>query len=88
MIALAFIAFGCLLNNVDANRTITVSTNYGDVLGYETNMARIFYAIPFAQPPLGDLRYAYKHTNRLEYCIWKFSDGIDQNLFLNGRQEY
>ncbi len=50
-------ALSFLLENVNANRTIIVSTNYGDVLGTETNLARIFYGIPFAQPPLNDLRY-------------------------------
>lgn len=34
-----------------------VPTNYGDVLGVETDMAQIFYGIPFAQPPLDQLRY-------------------------------
>lgn len=57
VILLAFIALGCLLKNAYANRTIIVSTTYGDVLGYETDMARIFYGIPFAQPPIDDLRY-------------------------------
>lgn len=41
---------------VSANRTITVPTDYGDVLGTETDKARIFYGIPFAQPPVGELR--------------------------------
>ncbi|CAF1482893.1 unnamed protein product [Adineta steineri] len=57
MIVLISIFLGCLLKYSAANRTITVSTNYGDVLGYETDMARIFYGIPFAQPPVGDLRW-------------------------------
>ena len=39
-----------------ANRTVTVTTQYGDVLGYETDTARIFYGIPFAQPPVNTLR--------------------------------
>jgi len=52
-----FVVLSCVLENVYANRTIIVSTKYGDVLGVETNMARIFYGIPFAQPPVDDLRY-------------------------------
>ncbi len=59
IIALIFVALSCLLENIDANRTIIVPTSYGDVLGVETDMARIFYGIPFAQPPLGDLRYLF-----------------------------
>ncbi|CAF0855766.1 unnamed protein product [Rotaria sordida] len=52
-----FVTINCLLEIVQANRTIIVPTEYGDVLGYETDMARIFYGIPFAQPPIGDLRW-------------------------------
>jgi hypothetical protein len=57
VIVLTFVALSCLLKNIDANQTIIVPTTYGDVLGYETDKARIFYGIPFAQPPIGDLRY-------------------------------
>jgi hypothetical protein len=57
MILLIFVILSCLLKNIDGYQTIIVSTNYGDILGYETNMARIFYGIPFAEPPIGDLRY-------------------------------
>ncbi|CAF1420460.1 unnamed protein product [Adineta ricciae] len=30
---------------------------YGDILGYQTNLSRVFYGIPFAQPPVGPLRW-------------------------------
>ncbi|CAF4248052.1 unnamed protein product, partial [Rotaria magnacalcarata] len=46
----------CLYQHIDTNQSIIVSTQYGDVLGYETPMARVFYGIPFAQPPVGPLR--------------------------------
>lgn len=52
-----FVTFQCLLASVQANRTIIVPTDYGDILGYETNMARIFYGIPYAKPPVNDLRF-------------------------------
>ncbi len=39
-----------------ANESVVVHTQYGDVLGYRTDLARIFYGIPFAQPPVGTLR--------------------------------
>ena len=71
-IALALVALSCLLRNVSANRTITISTNYGDVLGYETNMARIFYGIPFAEPPLGKLRYANGKSSSLDTVTSNF----------------
>jgi hypothetical protein len=57
VIVLIFVALSCLLKNIDANQTVIVPTMYGDVLGYETDKARIFYGIPFAEPPIGDLRY-------------------------------
>jgi hypothetical protein len=57
LLAYTFVVLSCLLEIVHANRTIIVPTKYGDVLGYETNIARIFYGIPFAKPPVGDLRY-------------------------------
>ena len=39
-----------------ANQPVTVNTEYGDVLGYQTDVARVFYGIPFAQPPVDTLR--------------------------------
>lgn len=42
--------------SVHADESIIVHTTYGDILGYQTDMARVFYGIPFAQPPVGDLR--------------------------------
>ena len=41
----------------DADKSIIVHTNYGDILGFETNIARVFYGIPYAQPPVADLRF-------------------------------
>lgn len=38
------------------NQTVIVTTKYGDIRGYETGRARIFYGIPFAQPPVKELR--------------------------------
>jgi hypothetical protein len=38
------------------NQTSIVHTKYGDVRGYQTDQARVFYGIPFAQPPINDLR--------------------------------
>lgn len=35
---------------------VTVTTQNGDVTGYQTDVARIFYGIPFAQPPVNELR--------------------------------
>ncbi|CAM4845695.1 unnamed protein product, partial [Rotaria magnacalcarata] len=40
-----------------SGRSVIVPTKYGDVLGYATDLGRIFYGIPFAQPPLGSLRW-------------------------------
>ena len=53
---LVLLALICYAQQVCANRTVTVTTQYGDVLGYETDSARIFYGIPFAQPPVDSLR--------------------------------
>ena len=39
-----------------ANQPTIVHTKYGDILGYQTDMARVFYGIPFAQPPVSNLR--------------------------------
>jgi hypothetical protein len=39
-----------------ANEPVYVHTQYGNVLGYQTNLAHVFYGIPFAQPPIGTLR--------------------------------
>lgn len=44
------------LQKINANESITIHTQYGDVLGYQTDLARIFYSIPFAEAPIGSLR--------------------------------
>ncbi len=44
------------IQNGFANQPTTVHTNYGDILGYQTDLARVFYGIPFAQPPVNELR--------------------------------
>ncbi|CAF4623735.1 unnamed protein product, partial [Rotaria sp. Silwood2] len=36
----------------------TVQTSYGTVQGYETDLCRVFYGIPYAQPPVGLLRWS------------------------------
>ncbi|CAF5106356.1 unnamed protein product, partial [Rotaria sp. Silwood1] len=38
-----------------ASKPVIVHTQYGDVLGYQTDSARVFYGIPFARPPIGTL---------------------------------
>ena len=43
--------------NVYADENIIVHTSYGDILGYQTSIARVFYGIPYAQPPVGELRF-------------------------------
>ncbi|CAF3702545.1 unnamed protein product [Rotaria sp. Silwood1] len=40
-----------------ASKPVIVHTQYGDVLGYQTDSARVFYGIPFARPPIGTLRW-------------------------------
>ena len=42
--------------SIHADENIMVHTKYGDVLGSQTDIARIFYGIPFAQPPIHELR--------------------------------
>jgi hypothetical protein len=44
------------IQNGYANEPTVVHTNYGDVLGYQTDLARVFYGIPFSQPPVNKLR--------------------------------
>ena len=41
---------------ISASEPVIVHTQYGNVLGYRTDLARVFYGIPFAQPPMGTLR--------------------------------
>ena len=46
----------CFLRNGDANQPTIVHTKYGDVMGYQSDLARGFYGIPFAEPPIDKLR--------------------------------
>ena len=59
VVVLLSVALNILLKCIHANEPVIVSTKYGDILGYETSKARIFYGIPFAEPPINDLRYGY-----------------------------
>lgn len=40
----------------DDGGTVIVHTKYGDVMGRQTDRARIFQGIPFGQPPINELR--------------------------------
>ncbi len=57
--AFLFFSLVYFAQNTCANQTVTVTTKYGDVLGYQTESARVFYGIPFAQPPVNELRYIW-----------------------------
>ena len=46
----------CFLPNGDANQPTFVHTKYGDIMGYQSDLARAFYGIPFAKPPVNELR--------------------------------
>lgn len=52
-----FFTLACFAQNICANQPVTVTTQYGDVQGYQSDVARVFYGIPFAQPPVDKLRY-------------------------------
>ncbi|CAF4266907.1 unnamed protein product [Rotaria magnacalcarata] len=47
----------CLVKYSFSGRSVVVPRKYGDVLGYATDLGRIFYGIQFAQPPLCSLRW-------------------------------
>ena len=51
-----FVVIIIFMRNAYANQPTIVHTDYGDILGYETDLARVFYGIPFAQPPVDKLR--------------------------------
>lgn len=53
-----FDSYSCLffLQTGYANEPTIVHTNNGDILGYQTDLARVFYDIPFAQPSVQELR--------------------------------
>ena len=52
-ISLVTLLFAC----ASASQHIVVPTQYGNVLGYQTDLARVFYGIPFAKPPIGVSRW-------------------------------
>ncbi len=56
MCMLLFVAVTILIRNGYANEPAIVHTEYGDILGYQTDLARVFYGIPFALPPVDKLR--------------------------------
>jgi hypothetical protein len=51
-----FLVLYVYLQRATANEPVTVQTEYGSILGYQTDLARVFYGIPFARPPTGALR--------------------------------
>ncbi|CAF1175879.1 unnamed protein product [Adineta steineri] len=54
---LIFVILAYSIQNGYGNEPTIVHTSYGDILGYETDLARVFYGIPFAQPPVDKLRW-------------------------------
>ena len=56
----------CMLNVV--NSDVIVKTAYGQVRGTRTEKSIEFLGIPFATPPVGNLRYGYWHTNYNAAC--------------------
>ena len=68
-----------------ANEPVIVHTQYGNVSGYQTELARVFYGIPFAQPPIGTLRLFLKVLALIfAYYTYLSTDGNPQYLPLNG----
>lgn len=57
IVIIAYFTVICFWSSVLADKNIIVHTAYGDVLGYQTNMARVFTGIPYAQPPIDELRF-------------------------------
>jgi len=53
---LLFVVFAYFKQDGYTNQPTIVHTNCGDILGYQTDLARVFYGIPFAQPPIDKLR--------------------------------
>ena len=52
---------------------LVVNTNYGPVQGFIHNAgnginARIFLGIPFAKPPVDNLRFEVQCTDKLQFC--------------------
>lgn len=63
----------------DAYNSVIVHTKYGDVEGYETDLTRVFYGIPYAQPPVNTLRY-----DDIVFS-WEFPPVV---LLIDGRVQY
>jgi hypothetical protein len=55
-ISLIVVILACTLQNGYANEPTIVHTKNGDIIGYQTDLARVFYGIPFAQPSVNNLR--------------------------------
>jgi hypothetical protein len=55
-ISLIVVILACTLQNGYANEPTIVHTENSDILGYQTDLARVFYGILFAQPPVNNLR--------------------------------
>ncbi|CAF4948206.1 unnamed protein product, partial [Rotaria sp. Silwood1] len=55
--AFYWIALTCCCQIISGNEPVIVHTNLGDIQGYQTDMSRVFYGIPFAQPPVDTLRW-------------------------------
>jgi len=56
MFMLLSFVLASFIQNGYANEPTIAHTKYGDILGYKTDLARVFYGIPFAQPPVDKLR--------------------------------
>jgi para-nitrobenzyl esterase len=47
-----------VVNDLRAAERVVVSTTYGPIAGYADNGISMFLGIPYARPPVGDLRFA------------------------------
>ena len=74
----------CLLFVISVTSAITVTTDYGDVIGRTVTVntgvkVDYYYAIPYAKPPVGQLRfrvsfyYNYNYYYYYYYCYDYFT---------------
>jgi para-nitrobenzyl esterase len=79
----------CLVFNSLANYEVSIDTSLGKVVGFRNGSLNVFLGIPFAEPPIGRLRFRPTvpkvpwHPN-IHYAL-KFSpECMQSNLFSNG----
>ena len=83
------VVLACLIRGRNAYEPAIARTNYGPVLSYQKDIARVFLGVPFVPPPVTELRCKLINiTIHLRNHRFMLLDGILRYLLLDRRPKF